>query len=86
MVRQRQRSGFLGHNHADAPIEAFRDSEGRKVPCAIAAVALAREREDHTCSNDAVAFDDHGPVMERGVGGKEIEDQLTAELGINGDP
>jgi len=49
-------------------------------------VALAGEGKNHTRRNDAVSFHHHSTVVERGIRGEQIEQEFTAQLGIDAHP
>ena len=56
------------------------------MPGAIAVQTLPREGQDHPRRHDPIGLHQHGPVMEGGIGSKQIEQQIHGELGIQGNP
>ena len=49
---------------------------------AVAIDPLAREGQDHSGGHDPVGLHQHGPIVERRVGGKQVEQQVHGQLGI----
>ena len=52
---------------------ALSEAEGRQVAGAVTVNSLAREGQDHPGGDDAIFLNQHSPIVQGGISGKQIE-------------
>src|SRR5260221_1568003 len=86
VLHERDDAGLFGHHHRHR-VRVFRQADGRPVPAAQGARELAVDGEGKEAGRGGhpIGLDDHGPVVERGLGVEDADQQVVVEDGIEGD-